>query len=72
MTEHVDAVVIGSGQGGTPFLVDHRCAEWQSPLLRPLRIPHLRLFPSLAITLVLAFNVVGDGLRAALDPRSPT
>jgi ABC-type dipeptide/oligopeptide/nickel transport system permease subunit len=36
-------------------------------------IPHLTLFPSLAITLVLlAFNVLGDGMRDALDPRSRT
>jgi peptide/nickel transport system permease protein len=32
--------------------------------------PHLVLFPGIAITLtVLAFNLLGDGLRDALDPR---
>jgi ABC-type dipeptide/oligopeptide/nickel transport system permease subunit len=32
--------------------------------------PHLLLFPGLAITLtVLGFNLLGDGLRDALDPR---
>jgi peptide/nickel transport system permease protein len=32
--------------------------------------PHLIFFPGLAITLsVLAFNLIGDGLRDALDPR---
>jgi ABC-type dipeptide/oligopeptide/nickel transport system permease subunit len=32
--------------------------------------PHLVLFPGLAITFtVLAFNLLGDGLRDALDPR---
>ncbi len=32
--------------------------------------PHLSLFPGLAIMiLVLSFNMVGDGLRDALDPR---
>lgn len=32
--------------------------------------PHVALFPSLAIFLtVLAFNVLGDGLRDALDPK---
>ena len=32
--------------------------------------PHLVLFPGLAVVLVvLAFNLVGDGLRDALDPR---
>lgn len=33
--------------------------------------PHLVLFPGIAITLtVLAFNLLGDGLRDALDPRT--
>ena len=32
--------------------------------------PHISIFPGLAImTLVLAFNLFGDGLRDALDPR---
>jgi peptide/nickel transport system permease protein len=32
--------------------------------------PHLLIFPGLAITLtVLGFNLLGDGLRDALDPR---
>jgi len=32
--------------------------------------PHLLLFPGIAITLtVLGFNLLGDGLRDALDPR---
>ncbi len=32
--------------------------------------PHLIFFPGLAITLsVLAFNLIGDGMRDALDPR---
>ena len=32
--------------------------------------PHLLVFPGLAIVLtVLAFNLLGDGLRDALDPR---
>ncbi|UPM55383.1 nickel transporter permease [Gottfriedia acidiceleris] len=32
--------------------------------------PHLALFPGIAIsTLVLGFNIFGDGLRDALDPR---
>lgn len=34
------------------------------------RAPHLILIPGLAITItVLAFNLLGDGLRDALDPR---
>nr|WP_062351345.1 nickel transporter permease [Bacillus kwashiorkori] len=33
--------------------------------------PHVALFPGLAIvTVVLAFNIFGDGLRDALDPKS--
>jgi ABC-type dipeptide/oligopeptide/nickel transport system permease subunit len=32
--------------------------------------PHLLFFPGLAIMLVvLAFNLLGDGLRDVLDPR---
>ena len=32
--------------------------------------PHLLVFPGLAIVItVLAFNLLGDGLRDALDPR---
>ena len=32
--------------------------------------PHLVFFPGVAIVLaVLSFNLVGDGLREALDPR---
>jgi peptide/nickel transport system permease protein len=35
-----------------------------------VRYPHLAIFPGVMITLtVLAFNVIGDGLRDALDPR---
>jgi ABC-type dipeptide/oligopeptide/nickel transport system permease subunit len=32
--------------------------------------PHMVLFPGLAVMLaMLAFNLLGDGLRDALDPR---
>jgi peptide/nickel transport system permease protein len=35
--------------------------------------PHLAVFPGLAIMLaVLGFNLLGDGLRDALDPRRPS
>jgi ABC-type dipeptide/oligopeptide/nickel transport system permease subunit len=35
--------------------------------------PHIVLFPGLAIMLtVLGFNLLGDGLRDALDPRLRT
>ncbi|MBT9136885.1 MAG: Glutathione transport system permease protein GsiD [Firmicutes bacterium] len=48
--------------------------EWGSMLsdARPflLRAPHLAIYPGIAIMLVvLSFNLVGDGLRDALDPR---
>lgn len=48
-------------------------AEWGSMLNagRPFMrtAPHLTIFPGLAImTVVLAFNFLGDGLRDALDP----
>jgi peptide/nickel transport system permease protein len=32
--------------------------------------PHLSIFPGLAIMIVvMGFNLVGDGLREALDPK---
>ena len=35
--------------------------------------PHLVFFPALAVALcVLAFNLLGDGLRDVLDPRQST
>jgi len=37
-----------------------------------LHAPHLVIFPGIAIVvMVLAFNLLGDGLRDALDPRLP-
>jgi peptide/nickel transport system permease protein len=34
--------------------------------------PRLAVYPGLAIVIAaLAFNLLGDGLRDALDPRSP-
>ena len=50
-------------------------AEWGDMLGRArgfiFEAPHTLLFPGLAITLtVLAFNLVGDGMRDALDPKS--
>ena len=49
-------------------------AEWGSMIAIDRTImtiaPHLVIFPGIAITLtVLAFNLLGDGLRDALDPR---
>ncbi|PKQ15737.1 MAG: ABC transporter permease [Actinobacteria bacterium HGW-Actinobacteria-7] len=50
-------------------------AEWGDMLGRArsfiFQAPHTMIFPGLAITLtVLAFNLVGDGMRDALDPKS--
>lgn len=50
-------------------------AEWGDMLGRArgfiFQAPHTLLFPGMAITAtVLAFNLLGDGLRDALDPRS--
>lgn len=49
-------------------------AEWGSMVANDRNLffsaPHLIFFPGVAITLsVLAFNLLGDGLRDALDPR---
>ncbi len=48
--------------------------EWGSMIglerNRVFSAPHLLFFPGIALTLtVLAFNLIGDGLRDALDPR---
>jgi peptide/nickel transport system permease protein len=50
-------------------------AEWGDMLGRArgfiFQAPHTLIFPGLAITLtVLAFNLLGDGLRDALDPKA--
>ena len=50
-------------------------AEWGDMLGRVRSMvlvhPYMLIFPGLAITLaVLAFNLFGDGLRDALDPKS--
>ncbi|GAK04530.1 dipeptide transport system permease protein DppC [Geomicrobium sp. JCM 19037] len=45
------------------MLNDGRSYMWENP--------HLTIFPGIAIVLlVLSFNMLGDGLRDALDPRS--
>lgn len=50
-------------------------AEWGDMLGRGrdyiFQAPHVMIFPGLAITLtVLAFNLLGDGIRDAFDPKS--
>ena len=49
-------------------------AEWGSMIALDRNLffsaPHLIFFPGLAITFtVLGFNLLGDGIRDALDPR---
>ena len=49
-------------------------AEWGSMIASDRNLffsaPHLIFFPGVAITLtVLGFNLLGDGMRDALDPR---
>jgi ABC-type dipeptide/oligopeptide/nickel transport system permease subunit len=49
-------------------------AEWGAMISNDRNLffsaPHLIVFPGIAITLsVLAFNLIGDGIRDALDPR---
>ncbi|MBA2570280.1 MAG: ABC transporter permease, partial [Chloroflexi bacterium] len=53
---------------------DIRTPEWGQMIGLEQRqmftAPHLIVFPGIAIALtVLAFNLLGDGLRDALDPR---
>ena len=53
---------------------DARTPEWGAMIGREgnsvFSSPHLLLFPGIALTLtVLAYNLFGDGLRDALDPR---
>ncbi|MEZ4596934.1 MAG: hypothetical protein R3C32_08900 [Chloroflexota bacterium] len=52
---------------------DARVLEWgatSGTSATAFTAPHLLLFPGLALTLmVLAYNLFGDGLRDALDPR---
>src|SRR5262249_26527090 len=53
---------------------DPATPEWGTMLTNTTRYlqtaPHLVLFPGAAIVItVLAFNLIGDGLREALDPK---
>lgn len=76
----LDMAAILLGISALSFLglgVQPPTAEWGAMLAeaRPYlsRAPNLMLFPGLVIFLAaLAFNLVGDGLRDALDPRTRT
>jgi peptide/nickel transport system permease protein len=67
----VDAAALGFLGLGPP---DPRTPEWGSMLSDTYRYLssaiHLAFFPGIAIVLsVLGFNLLGDGMREALDPK---
>lgn len=69
------AVLDTSALGFLGLGVQPPAAEWGDMLGRArgfiFTAPYTLIFPGIAITLtVLAFNLLGDGLRDALDPRS--
>jgi peptide/nickel transport system permease protein len=71
-TAIIDVAGLGFLGLGPP---DPRTAEWGTMLTDSTqalrRAPWLIFFPGLAITIsVIGFNLLGDGLREALDPRS--
>jgi peptide/nickel transport system permease protein len=70
-TAIIDVAGLGFLGLGPP---DPRTAEWGTMLTDSTqalrRAPWLIIFPGIAITLsVIGFNLLGDGLREALDPR---
>jgi peptide/nickel transport system permease protein len=70
-TAIIDVAGLGFLGLGPP---DPRTAEWGTMLTETTRYlqtaPHLALIPGAAIVVsVLGFNLIGDGLREAIDPR---
>lgn len=70
------SILVAAGLGFLGLGVQPPTAEWGTMLGEGrqyiFRAPILTLFPGLAIFLaVLGFNLLGDGLRDALDPRLP-
>lgn len=68
------AITIAAGLSYIGLGVQPPTPEWGAMLSEArshmMRYPHLILFPGLAIALIiLACNLVGDGLRDALDPK---
>jgi ABC-type dipeptide/oligopeptide/nickel transport system permease subunit len=68
------AILIASGLGFLGLGVQAPTPEWGAMLGEArndiFNDPNLATFPGIAIFLaVLAFNLLGDGLRDALDPR---
>jgi ABC-type dipeptide/oligopeptide/nickel transport system permease subunit len=68
------SILLAAGLGFLGLGVQSPTAEWGTMLGEGRQFifsaPHLTAFPGIAIFLaILAFNLLGDGLRDALDPR---
>jgi ABC-type dipeptide/oligopeptide/nickel transport system permease subunit len=71
------SILLAAGLGFLGLGVQSPTAEWGTMLGEGRQFifsaPHLTTFPGIAIFLaILAFNLIGDGLRDALDPRMRT
>lgn len=71
------SILLAAGLGFLGLGVQSPTAEWGTMLGEGRQFifsaPHMTTFPGVAIFLaVLAFNLLGDGLRDALDPRMRT
>jgi peptide/nickel transport system permease protein len=71
------SILLAAGLGFLGLGVQSPTAEWGTMLGEGRQFifsaPHLTTFPGIAIFLaILAFNLLGDGLRDALDPRLRT
>ncbi|HLU59833.1 MAG TPA: ABC transporter permease [Pseudonocardia sp.] len=71
------SILLAAGLGFLGLGVQSPTAEWGTMLGEGRQFifsaPHLTAFPGIAIFLaILAFNLLGDGLRDALDPRLST
>ncbi|MEM0441175.1 MAG: ABC transporter permease [Candidatus Caldarchaeum sp.] len=69
-------ILVASGLGFLGLGVQPPTPEWGAMLgggrTYIFSAPHILIFPGLMIFItILAFNMVGDGLRAALDPKAP-
>ena len=69
------AILDAAALGFLGLGVQPPAAEWGDMLGRGrnyiFAAPHAMIFPGLAITVtVLAFNLLGDGIRDAFDPKS--
>ena len=69
------AILDAAALGFLGLGVQPPAAEWGDMLGRGrnyvFSAPHVMIFPGLAITItVLAFNLLGDGIRDAIDPKS--